>query len=193
MDGAGAVKAADRLGAGEKADSIAFDVTDPRAVDGCRPNRQTPWQGRCAGHSAGIAISFKPAETMDDVTWNKVIDVNLNGVFWCCRAFGKHMLERGDGADCQCGVDLSADRQLPSGASELQCIQSRRASSDTITRSGMGGAGFAGELRGTTYIETHLTRTRRPDRDIRKHWIDGTPMGRMGQPQNRSGHFVPCQ
>ena len=35
---------------------------------------------------------------MSDAVWNKVIDVNLNGVFWCCRAFGAGMLDRGSGA-----------------------------------------------------------------------------------------------
>jgi len=28
-----------------------------------------------------------------DEHWLNVVDVNLNGTFWCCRAFGKHMLD----------------------------------------------------------------------------------------------------
>src|SRR5690606_18291346 len=48
-------------------------------------------------NNAGIARSQTPAETVTDEHWNNVIDVNLNGTFWCCRAFGKHMLARGDG------------------------------------------------------------------------------------------------
>lgn len=27
-----------------------------------------------------------------------MIDVNLNGVYWCCREFGRTMLERGQGS-----------------------------------------------------------------------------------------------
>lgn len=34
---------------------------------------------------------------MSDEVWAKVIDVKLNGVFWCCRAFGRGMLARGKG------------------------------------------------------------------------------------------------
>jgi NAD(P)-dependent dehydrogenase (short-subunit alcohol dehydrogenase family) len=30
-------------------------------------------------------------ETPDD-EWRAVMDVNINGVFWCCRAFGRHMI-----------------------------------------------------------------------------------------------------
>jgi NAD(P)-dependent dehydrogenase (short-subunit alcohol dehydrogenase family) len=44
-------------------------------------------------NNAGIARSETPAETVTDEHWLNVIDVNLNGTFWCCRAFGKHMLQ----------------------------------------------------------------------------------------------------
>ena len=48
-------------------------------------------------NNAGIARSETAAETVTDEHWLNVIDVNLNGVFWCCRAFGRHMLERRSG------------------------------------------------------------------------------------------------
>ena len=35
---------------------------------------------------------------MTDEHWLNVIDVNLNGLFWCCRAFGRHMLAAGRGS-----------------------------------------------------------------------------------------------
>src|SRR5262245_6506381 len=43
-------------------------------------------------NNAGIARSETPAEAVTDEHWLNVLDVNLNGTFWCCRAFGKHML-----------------------------------------------------------------------------------------------------
>ena len=49
-------------------------------------------------NNAGIARSETPAEKVADEHWLNVIDVNLNGTFWCCRAFGKHMLEKKSGA-----------------------------------------------------------------------------------------------
>lgn len=48
--------------------------------------------------SAGIAPTNTPAETVTDERWMEVMNVNLKGVFWCCREFGKKMLERGKGA-----------------------------------------------------------------------------------------------
>src|SRR6516164_5540413 len=43
-------------------------------------------------NNAGIARSETPAETVTDEHWRNVLDVNLNGTFWCCREFGRHML-----------------------------------------------------------------------------------------------------
>ena len=49
-------------------------------------------------NNAGIALSEIPAEEMEDERWLKVLDVNLNGSFWCARAFGRHMLAQGSGS-----------------------------------------------------------------------------------------------
>ena len=49
-------------------------------------------------NNAGIARSMVPAETVADELWLNVIDVNLNGTYWCCRAFGNHMLKAGSGS-----------------------------------------------------------------------------------------------
>ena len=49
-------------------------------------------------NNAGIARSGTPAENVTDEHWLNVIDVNLNGVFWRCRAFGRRMLAKGRGS-----------------------------------------------------------------------------------------------
>src|SRR6266702_4506777 len=50
------------------------------------------------GQGIGLACAEALAETVTDEHWLNVIDVNLNGTFWCCRAFGKHMLEAKSGS-----------------------------------------------------------------------------------------------
>src|SRR4028118_1323424 len=47
-------------------------------------------------NNAGI-VKNTPAEDTSDEEWLNILNVNLNGVFWCCRAVGKHMLEHGSG------------------------------------------------------------------------------------------------
>ena len=49
-------------------------------------------------NNAGIARSETAAEDVADEHWLNVLDVNLNGTFWCARAFGRHMLAAGRGS-----------------------------------------------------------------------------------------------
>ena len=47
-------------------------------------------------NNAGIA-AWRPAEETSQEEWLNMMDVNLNGVFYCCQAVGKHMISRGAG------------------------------------------------------------------------------------------------
>jgi NAD(P)-dependent dehydrogenase (short-subunit alcohol dehydrogenase family) len=184
MNAAGAASAAAKLkAAGRRADSLMLDVTDPRAVEAAQAEIARR-HGRVdvLVNNAGIAISFKPAETMDDATWNKVIDVNLNGVFWCCRAFGKAMLAEGRGAIVNVG-SMSAD--IVNYPQEQANYNASKAGVHHLTRSlaaEWAARGVRVNAVAPTYIETDLTREVALDPDIRKHWVDSTPMARMGQP-----------
>jgi NAD(P)-dependent dehydrogenase (short-subunit alcohol dehydrogenase family) len=44
-------------------------------------------------NSAGINIR-SPAHEYSDADWHAVLGTNLHGTFYCCRAVGRHMLER---------------------------------------------------------------------------------------------------
>jgi NAD(P)-dependent dehydrogenase (short-subunit alcohol dehydrogenase family) len=83
--------------AGAAAGAMAIDVTDPQAC-------QRMIDGVIAGHGrvdilvtcAGIELGGAAEDVADD-TWRRVIDVNLNGTFWCARAAGRAMIEAGNG------------------------------------------------------------------------------------------------
>jgi NAD(P)-dependent dehydrogenase (short-subunit alcohol dehydrogenase family) len=184
MDEAAARTASEKLAAmGRKTDHYKLDVTDPRAVEATQAaiaKRQK--RVDILVNNAGIAISFKPAETMDDATWNKVIDVNLNGVFWCCRAFGKAMLEQGGGSIVNVG---SMSAEIVNYPQEQANYNASKAGVHHLTRSlaaEWATRGVRVNAVAPTYIETDLTRDVAMDPEIRKHWIGGTPMERMGQP-----------
>jgi NAD(P)-dependent dehydrogenase (short-subunit alcohol dehydrogenase family) len=184
MDAAAAEKAVAQLKAkGRNADHIVLDVTRPREVENAH-------DAIIAKHkrvdilvnNAGIAISFKPAETMQDDEWSKVIDVNLNGVFWCCRAFGKTMLAQKSGSIVNIG---SISAQIVNYPQEQANYNASKAGVHHLTRSlaaEWAERGVRVNAVAPTYIETDLTREVALDPEIRKHWLGGTPMGRMGQP-----------
>jgi len=168
---------------GRKASALTLDVTDSKAVEAVA-------QSIIKQHgkvdilvcNAGIAISFLPAEKMDDDSWNKVIDVNLNGVFWCCRSFGRHMLERGSGSIINLG-SMSAD--IVNYPQEQAQYNASKAGVHHLTRSlaaEWAARGVRVNAVAPTYIETDLTRQVHFAPSVLKEWIDGTPMARMGQP-----------
>ncbi|MEM7022554.1 MAG: SDR family NAD(P)-dependent oxidoreductase [Pseudomonadota bacterium] len=47
--------------------------------------------------NAGIAGANAPIIDTEPSEWRKVIDIDLNGVFYCCKAVAPHMVEKGYG------------------------------------------------------------------------------------------------
>lgn len=75
-----------------------LDVTDPGAVGDVAERLEADgWPVYGVMANAGIAPS-SPAVDYPDELWRKTIDINLNGVFWTVREFGRRMVERGEGA-----------------------------------------------------------------------------------------------
>ncbi|MGW3287954.1 SDR family NAD(P)-dependent oxidoreductase [Streptomyces sp. NPDC001002] len=62
--------------------------------------RITRWTGGLDAvvNCAGISPHFTRSERVTDEDWRQVIDVNLQGTFYCCREAGKVMLEQRSGS-----------------------------------------------------------------------------------------------
>src|SRR4029077_13010838 len=133
-------------------------------------------------NNAGIARSETPAETVTDEHWLNVIDVNLNGTFWCCRAFGKHMLAAKSGSIVNIGSMSGFIVNKP----EEQCYyNASKAAVHHLTKSlaaEWGARGVRVNAVAPTYINTPLTAHAKTNEAMIGAWIDGTPMARMGEP-----------
>ncbi len=132
-------------------------------------------------NNAGIARSETPAETVTDEHWLNVIDVNLNGTFWCCRAFGKHMLAAKSGSIVNIGSMSGFIVNKP----QEQCFyNASKAAVHHLTKSlaaEWGARGVRVNAVAPTYIATPLNAFVKSNPQMYDAWIGGTPMGRMGE------------
>lgn len=133
--------------------------------------------------NAGIALPDAGAEDATDEAWLKVMDVNVNGVFWSCRAFGRHMLERRGGSIVAVGsmsgiISNRPQRQAHYNASKAAVHQMVRS---------LGGEWADRNVRvncvAPTYVKTAMTGETAKDKVYLDAWIDGTPMKRMIEPE----------
>ena len=78
--------------------AVVVDVADPAAVE--RAAAETVEAAGCIDilvNNAGIAGPNAATWEYPIDEWRQVIEIDLNGVFYCCRAVVPHMIERGYG------------------------------------------------------------------------------------------------
>ena len=77
---------------------VALDVSDPAAVAAAaKETAEALGKVDILVCSAGITGATQPVWEFPVDSWQRVIDINLNGLFYCCREVVPHMLANGYG------------------------------------------------------------------------------------------------
>lgn len=179
-------------GAGFGAAAVRLDVTDPDEVGRIADQLNAAGAVDILVANAGIALPDTPAEAIPDADWRQVIDVNLNGVFWCCRAFGRAMLERGRGAIVTTGSMSGLISNIPQRQAQYNAS---KAAVHHLTKSLAGewaDRGVRVNAVAPTYVSTAMTRAAMDTTDWGRTWLAMTPMGRVAEPAEIASviHFL---
>ena len=167
---------------GYAAEIVQMDVTDPDQVTAVAAEVAAARGGiEILVCNAGIARSETPAEEVADEHWLNVVHVNLNGVFWCCRAFGRHMLQAKRGAIVNIG---SMSGFIVNKPQEQSYYNASKAGVHHLTKSlaaEWASRGVRVNAVAPTYINTPLTAFAKANHALYDVWMESTPMGRMGE------------
>lgn len=161
---------------------LALDVTDPEAAEAAAA-RLAAEHGPAAilVNNAGI-VQNGPALEIDIADWQRVIDVDLNGVFYTARAFGRHMVAAGKGAVVNTS---SMAAEIVVHPQPQIAYNAAKAGVNMITKSLA--VEWAGRVRVNAvapgYTATELTLLGRSKPEWFNTWLAGIPMGRLATPR----------
>jgi 2-dehydro-3-deoxy-L-rhamnonate dehydrogenase (NAD+) len=177
----GAAAAVERLQeGGARAVGVAADVTSPEEV-GAMVERALDAFGQLdiLVNNAGITGRDAPLWEITDEDWQKVLDLNLTGTFYCCRAVISHMREHRSGAIVNVASISGKEgnpNMIPYSVSKAGVICLTKALAKEVT-----GDGVRVNCVAPGVIETPLLGQLQPE--AIEYMKSKVPMGRMGRPQ----------
>ena len=168
---------------GRKVIAIWCDCTSPEQVDAMVQQVVDELGGLDFCHNnAGICINA-PAEEMTYDQWNKVININLNGIFLTDIAAGKYMLAHGGGsiintASMSAHIVNVPQPQCAYNASKAAVIQLTKSLAIEWAKRGVRVNSIS-----PGYIGTELTLNSPTLIPLIEKWNAMAPLGRMGTPE----------
>ena len=161
---------------------VRLDVTDPDAVTKAADDiRARLGRIDILVNNAGMARNSDALETSDE-EWRKVMDLNVNAVFWCARAFGRHMVAARSGSVINIGSMSGIIVNKPQGQAHYNAS---KAAVHLLTKSlacEWAPHGVRVNAIAPGYIATDMTLAGRTKTEWYNQWIEMTPMARCGEP-----------
>jgi NAD(P)-dependent dehydrogenase (short-subunit alcohol dehydrogenase family) len=173
--------------------SVTCDVTDPDQVAAMINTIVDRWGQLTIGvNNAGIGV-WADAEVMDLDEWRKVLEVNLNAVFYCAQAEARVMMQEGYGkiintASMSGHIVNTPQNQAAYNTSKAGVLHLTRSLAtewaDRGVRVNSISPGYTRTKLVDDLLETPVGQTMLP------RWLDLTPMGRMAEVTDLQGAIV---
>ena len=178
-----AARDADRsaaVAASTGADAVELDVRDGASVEAALAAVVERHGGvDVLVNNAGACI-HRPALEVTEDEWQQVVDVNLNGLWRCSQAFGRHMIERGGGVIVNIG---SISAQIVNRPQWQPAYNASKAAVHQLTKSlaaEWAPHGVRVNALAPGYTKTDMAPVDQPE--FRARWIDDAPMQRYAMP-----------
>jgi len=176
-------------GRGRRAIAVPADVTDPGSVDASVAQVESELGPlRLAVNCAGVH-STAPAEAMDRAMWQRLVDVNLTGVFHSCQAEGRAMLRNGGGSIVNLGsiaatIAVRGIEQVHYSSTKAAVVHlSKSLALEWADR------GVRVNVVSPGYVRVGMARRTKTSRTPQAY-IDDIPMGRMAEAAELVGPIV---
>jgi 3-oxoacyl-[acyl-carrier protein] reductase len=170
---------AEQVAAEAGARAVQADVSDP---DDARRLVEEAGELDVLVNNAGLTRDGLIAR-MSDEDWNAVVDTNLGGVFYTCRAAARGMMKRRGGAI----VNISSIVGLHGNPGQTNYSASKAGIigfTKALARE-LGTRGVRANVVAPGYVDTRLTQVIADD--LKETMLTNTPLGRFGTPEDVAG------
>ena len=174
---------------GRRAMVAPLDVTEQASIHALVDRVLDEW-GRIdiLVNNAGLNIRQFAVDVTEEA-WDKVVDTDLKGVFFCSQAVGRHMVARGGGGkiiniSSQLGV-VGEPQRIAYCASKAGVVNVTRVLALEWAPHGINVNAIA-----PTYVRTPLVDTLLADEAVRESIVRRIPMGRVAEPEEIAGVVV---
>jgi 2-deoxy-D-gluconate 3-dehydrogenase len=181
LDAAQALAAATGAEFGVRTMAVPMDVTDIPGVDAAVGEVEgTLGAPDVLVANAGVNVP-KPALEVTEADWDRVLDVDLKGVFFSCQAVGRRMVARGKGS-----IVTIASQNGVIGYPYRAAYCAAKAGVVNLTRVlalEWAAQGVRVNAVGPTFVDTPLTRVTLSNPELRSDIVGRIPLGRLGTPE----------
>lgn len=169
--------------------AIQVDVTDPDAVDQAIADAAAEMGTLdLLFNNAGICL-HKDAIDVTPGEWLKVIDVNLNGIFFVAQAFGKYLIANKKVGNIVNTASMSGTIvNIPQGQASYNASKAGVAHLTKSLAVEWAPYGIRVNSISPGYIRTEMTGTVR--QDWQDYWVSTIPFRRMGTPEELAGAVI---
>lgn len=133
-------------------------------------------------NNAGI-VHTEAAETVSPANWQKVIDVNLTGVFFCCQAAAGPMIAQKSGSIINIASMSGSIINYPQPQASYNAAKAGVAHLTKSLASEWAPHNIRVNAISPGYMQTAMTQKALDDPNLGPKWLAATPMQRPGQPE----------